>query len=115
VVSHPPRRHHFDCEDVRVMESLAHFAASAYSLAVARDRADGTKREQQEAVAAVSEQMRTPLNTIAASVYLLTLGVQGTLTPGQIEHLARIQKSVQLLLAGVNGLSGSANSLPTPA
>ena len=108
VVSHPPRRHHFDAEDVRVMESLGHFAASAYSLAVARDKADGTKREHEDVVAAMSQEMRTPLNTIAASVYLLTLGDQGTLTAGQIEHLARIQKSVQLLLAGVNGLTDSA-------
>ncbi len=108
VVSHPPRRHHFDSEDVRVMESLGHFAASAYSLAVARDKADGAKREHDDVVAAMSLEMRAPLNTIAASVYLLTLGDQGTLTAGQIEHLARIQKSVQLLLAGVNGLTDSA-------
>ncbi len=110
VVSHPPRRHHFDCEDVRVMESLAHFAASAYCLAAARDKADGTIREHQHIVATMSQEMRTPLNTIAASVYLLTLGAQGTLTDGQVEHLARIQNAVTLLLAGVNGLSESARS-----
>ena len=107
VVSHPPRRHHFDCEDVRVMESLAHFAASAYCLAVARDKADGTKREHEHAVAVTSREMRTPLNTIAASVYLLTLETQGTLTEGQVAHLARIQNAVKLLLADVNGLSES--------
>lgn len=110
VISHPPRRHHFDGEDVRVMESLAHFAASAYCLAVARDKADGTKREHQDVVAAMSRDMRTPLNTIAASVYLLTLGDQGTLTDGQVEHIARIQKAVKVLLAGVNSLSESARS-----
>ena len=110
VVSHPPSRHHFDAEDVRVMESLAHFAASAYCLAVARDRADGMNREHQAALAVASHEMRTPLNTIAASVYLLTLETQGTLTEGQVEHLARIQKAVKLLLAGVNGLSESAQS-----
>ena len=110
VVSHPPLKHHFDAEDVRVMESLTHFAAAAYCLAVARDNADGTKREHQHIVAAMSQEMRTPLNTIAASVYLLTLGAQGTLTDGQVEHLARIQKAVKLLLAGVNGLSESARS-----
>ena len=110
VVSHPPRRHHFDAEDVRLMESLGHFAASAYSLAVARDKADGTKREQQHAVATVSQEMRTPLNTIAASAYLLTLETQGSLTEAQLEHLARIQTAVKLLLTGVDGLSESAQS-----
>jgi len=110
LISHPPSRHHFDAEDIRVMESLTHFAASAYSLAVARDKADGTKREHQDVVAAVSQEMRAPLSTIAASVYLLTLGVHGTLTDAQVGHLARIQKSVKLLLAGINGLSGSARS-----
>jgi len=99
------------------MGSLAHFAASAYSLGAARDKADGTKREHQDVVAAMTQEMRTPLNTIAGSVYLLTLGDQGGLTNGQIEHLARIQKAVQLLQAGVNGLSESVQameeSLPT--
>jgi His Kinase A (phospho-acceptor) domain/GAF domain len=111
VVSHPPRRHHFDADDVRLMESVGHFAASAYSLAVARDKADGTKREHQDAVATVSHEMRTPLNTIAASVYLLTLETNGTLTEGQLEHLARIQTAVKLLLTGVDGLSESAQSV----
>ncbi|MDQ6873241.1 MAG: hypothetical protein M3037_14755 [Gemmatimonadota bacterium] len=110
VVSHPPRRHHFDAEDVRLMESLGHFAGSAYSLAVARDKADGTKREQRDAVATVTQEMRTPLNTIAASVYLLTLETQGSLTQSQLEHLARIQTAVGLLHTGVDGLSESAQA-----
>ncbi len=110
VVSHPPGRHHFDAEDVRLMESLAHFAGSAYSLAVARDKADGTKRQQQDAVAAVSQEMRTPLNTIAASVYLLMLETQGSLTQSQLEHLARIRTAVKLLETGVAGLSESAQA-----
>ena len=108
VVSHPPRRHHFDAEDVRLMESLAHFAASAYFLAVACDKADGTKREKSEVVATTSQEMRTPLNTIAAAVYLLTLETQGSLTDNQLEHLARIQTAVKLLHTGVDGLSESA-------
>jgi len=111
VVSHPPRRRHFDADDVRLMESLAHFAASAYSLALARDKADGTKREQQENVAAVSQEMRTPLNTIAASVYLLTLETQGSLTQPQLAHLARIQTAVKLLHTEVEGLSESAQAV----
>ncbi len=110
VVSHPPRRHHFDADDVRLMESLAHFAAAAYSLAAARDKAEGTKREQQDAVATMSHEMRSPLNTIAASVYLMMLETHGSLTEGQVAHLARIQTAVKLLLAGVDGLSESAQA-----
>lgn len=108
VISHPPGRHHFDAEDVRVMESLAHFAASAYCLATARDRADGLNREHHGVVATVSEEMRTPLNTIAGSAYLLTLESESALTERQAEHVERIEKAVKLLLAGVDGLSVSA-------
>jgi len=110
VVSHPPRRHRFDREDVRVMESLASFTAAAYSLAIARDKADEMKREHQETVATVTQDMRTPLDTIVGSLYLLTLETQGSLTPAQVEHLARIQNAVKLLQAGVDGLSVSAES-----
>jgi hypothetical protein len=110
VVSHPPRRHRFDRDDVRVMESLASFTAAAYSLAIARDRADGVKREHQETVATATRDMRTPLDTIAGSLYLLTIETHGTLTQNQVEHLARIQKAVKLLQAGVDGLSGSTDS-----
>lgn len=110
VVSHPPRRHHFDDDDARLMESIGHFAASAYCLATERDKADGLKREQDYTVAATSQEMRTPLNTIAGSIYLLMLETQGTLTSGQVEHLARIQKAVTQLQAGVNNLSGATQS-----
>jgi len=110
VVSHPPKRHHFNAEDVRLMESLAHFAASAYFLALARDKADGTKREQRDVVAMTSQEMRTPLNTIAAAVYLLTLETRGTLTQTQLEHLARIQTAVKHLHSGVDGLSAAAQA-----
>jgi GAF domain-containing protein len=105
VVSHPPARHHFDAEDVRLMKSLGSFAASAYSLAVARDSADSTMRQNQDVVAEMSQEMRTQLNTIAGFVDLLTLGVKGGLNEGQAEYIGRIKKAVSLLLAGVNGLS----------
>ena len=105
VISHPPVRHHFDADDVRLMKSLGSFAASAYSLAVARDSADSTMRQSQDVVAEMSQEMRTQLNTIAGFVDLLTLGVKGGLNEGQTEYVARIKKAVSLLLAGVNGLS----------
>ncbi|MEO6865791.1 MAG: ATP-binding protein [Gemmatimonadaceae bacterium] len=40
VVSHPPKRHSFDDEDVRMMASLANFASMAYRVAKARDVAE---------------------------------------------------------------------------
>lgn len=110
VVSHPPVRHHFDAEDVRLMKSLGSFAAWAYSLAVARDSADSTRRRHQDVVVEMSQEMRTQLNTISGFVDLLTLGVKGSLSDGQAEYVERIKKSVHLLLAGVKGLSGSARS-----
>lgn len=110
VVSHPPVRHRFDAEDVRLMKSLGNFAASAYSLAVARDSADSTRRRYQDVVVEMSQEMRTQLNTISGFVDLLTLGVKGSLSDGQAEYVERIKKSVHLLLAGVKGLSGSARS-----
>ena len=110
VVSHPPVRHRFDAEDVRLMTSLGSFAASAYSLAVARDSADSTRRQYQDVVVEMSQEMRTQLNTISGFVDLLTLGVKGSLSDGQAEYVERIKKSVHLLLAGVKGLSGSARS-----
>jgi light-regulated signal transduction histidine kinase (bacteriophytochrome) len=51
--------------------------------------------------------MRAPLNTIAASVYLLTLETQGSLTQAQLEHFARIQTAVKHLHSGVDGLSAA--------
>ena len=110
VVSHPPARHHFDAEDVRLMKSLGSFAASAYSLAIARDSADWTIRRNQGVIAEMSQEMRTQLNTISGFVDLLNLGVKGDLSEGQTEYVGRIKKAVHLLLAGVNGLSESTAS-----
>ncbi len=108
VVSHPPARHHFDAEDVRLMKSLGSFAASAYFLAVARDSANATRRRNQDVAVEMSQEMRTQLNTISGFVDLLSLGVKGNLSDGQAEYVGKIRKAVQLLLAGVNGLSGAA-------
>lgn len=109
VVSHPPARHHFDAEDVRLMKSLGNFAAAAYFLAVARDSANTTRRHVQDVVGEMSQEMRTQLNTISGFVDLLTLNVKGSLNEGQAEYVGRIKKAVQLLHAGVNGISGSAH------
>ena len=95
------------------MESIARFSASAYSLAAARDEADEVKRQQQGIVAAMSREMRAPLNTIAASAYLLSLGAESSSVTDRAAHLRRIDKSVELLLAGVNVLAESSGASST--
>lgn len=110
IVSHPPGRHHFDAEDVHLMKSLGSFAASAYSLAMARDSADVARRRNNAVVAEMSQEMRTQLNAISGFTELLTLGVKGDLSEGQAQYVGRIKKAVQLLLAGVDGLSGAGTS-----
>jgi len=105
VISHPPIRHRFDADDVSLMETLTNFASSCYCLGLDRNAADGTRRDYRDTVAAVSHDMRTPLNTIAGCVDLLTLEIEGALTSGQSDYLERIRKSAQLLLAGITALS----------
>lgn len=111
VVSHPPARHHFNAEDVRLMKSLGSFAASAYSLAVARDSADTARRRNHEVVAEMSQEMRTQVNAISGFAELLSIGVKGDLSDGQAQYVGKIRKAAQLLLAGINGLSGSGTSV----
>lgn len=115
VVSHPPARRRFGREDVALMERLTGFAASVYRLATAATSADGTRRIYRDVVASVSHDMRTPLNTIAGCVEVLTLEARDILTAAQSDSLARIAKAVHLLLAGVNALSDSVTSNPLPS
>jgi len=110
VVSHPPVRHHFDAEDVALLKSLGSFAASAFSLAAARDSADVSRRRTQDIVVEMSQEMRTQLSTISGFVELLGLGIKGDLSEGQAEYVARIGKATLLLLAELNGFSESAQS-----
>lgn len=110
VVSHPPVRHHFDADDVALMKGLASFAASAYSLATARDSADFARRQNQDTVVDMSQEMRTQLSTISGFVDLLTLGIKGDLSAGQAEYVEKIRKATALLFAEVNGLSRSTRS-----
>ena len=110
VVSHPPVRHHFDAEDVGLMKSLGSFAASAYALATAHDSADVARRQAQDVLVEMSQEMRTQLSTISGFVDLLGLGIKGDLSEGQAEYVERIGKATLLLRAEVNGLSDSALS-----
>ena len=110
VISHPPARHHFDAQDVALLKSLGSFAASAFSLATASECADVSRRQAQDIVVEMSQEMRTQLSTIAGFVDLLGLGIKGNLSDGQAEYVERIRNATSLLLAEVNGLSHSAQS-----
>lgn len=104
VVSHPPARHVFDSEDVRLMESLGKFAASAYSLARDRDAAEKKRRVYQDGLASVSHDLRTPLHTISGYVEMLALGVQGPVNGDQSQSLERIKKTEKFLSDVVSDL-----------
>ncbi len=110
VVSHPPVRHHFDADDVALMKGLGSFAASAYSLATARDSADFERRQTQDIVVEMSQEMRTQLSTISGFVDLLTLRIKGDLSEGQAEYVENIRKATGLLFAEVDGLAGAARA-----
>ncbi len=102
VVSHPPARHVFDSEDVRLMESLGRFAASAFVLARDRDAAERKSRVYQDGLASVSHDLRTPLHTISGYVDLLSMEVQGPINDDQSKSLSKIRKT-QKFLCGVVG------------
>ena len=110
VVSHPPLRQRFGPEDVALMERLTGFAASVYRLAIVATSAEGTRRTYRNVVAGVSREMRSPLNTIAGCMEVLTLDAQAGLTAAQLDSIARTSKAVKLLLAGVNALSESGSN-----
>lgn len=107
VISHPPLRHHFDGEDVRLMQAISQFAASSYWLAKGFDEADQSRQAHRQMVTDMTREMRTPLNVIAASAYLLTLDGADLSVGERSGHLERIERAVKLLLGNVDVLEDS--------
>lgn len=66
--------------------------------------AEAANRTRAELLAAMSHEMRTPLNAIAGYTDLLEAGLRGPLTETQAEDIRRIRRSQQYLLAIVNDL-----------
>ena len=55
-------------------------------------------------LAMMSHELRTPLNAIGGFTEILEVGVHGTVTPKQVEDLARIRHNKDLLLSIINDM-----------
>lgn len=104
----------FDDEDRAVAQIIGRHCALALERArlleaerAARAEAVTANRVKTKFMATMNHELRTPLNAIAGYTELLQMGVQGPLTDGQRDALARIQRNLQHLL----GLIGSILSL----
>lgn len=66
--------------------------------------ANSANRVKSEFLAAMSHELRTPLNAIGGYAQLMEMGIGGTVTPEQHDHLTRIQRSQQHLLGIINDI-----------
>ena len=89
-------------EDLRALADR--LRASAAELETRSANAEAVSRAKGEFLAAMSHELRTPLNAIAGYAELLQLGVSGPVTPQQVQHLERIQRSQAHLLGVINDI-----------
>lgn len=78
--------------------------SSAGALERRSSEAEAANRVKGEFLAAMSHELRTPLNAIGGYAQLLQLGVSGPVTPLQLDHLERIQRSQLHLLGIINDI-----------
>jgi signal transduction histidine kinase len=100
------REHHYGPGDVELAEDLARRAAMAIENARlyraasrARTEAEEASRAKSEFLAAMSHEMRTPLNAVLGYVDLLEMELPGPVNDEQREHLDRIRGAGSNLLA----------------
>jgi signal transduction histidine kinase len=101
-----PNAHHYGVGDLSLAEDLARRAAMAIDNARLYRTAEASRRHAEEAsgaksefLAAMSHEMRTPLNAVLGYVDVLELELHGPLTETQRGHLERIRGSSAHLLA----------------
>jgi signal transduction histidine kinase len=88
--------------------SISERGRAATELAVARETAEAANRAKAGFLAAVSHELRTPLNAITGYVDLLSLELDGPLTPKQHTSLGRIADSQRHLLHLIDDVLGFA-------
>ena len=100
---------HYDADDVALAEELARRAGTSIDNARlfraaerARAQAEEASRTKSEFLAAMSHEMRTPLNAVLGYVDLLEVEIAGPLTEEQRGQLARVRSASAQLLAMVD-------------
>lgn len=89
-------------EEMHLMAQRLH--AQAAELARRSEEAETANRAKSEFLAAMSHELRTPLNAIGGYTQLLQLGIGGSVSAEQREHLERIQRSQRHLLGIINDI-----------
>jgi signal transduction histidine kinase/CheY-like chemotaxis protein len=101
----------FSADDVQVLRILADQLAIAIhndklfaAAQEARAEAETANRLKSQFLANMSHELRTPLNSIINFAYLLSVGTEGEVTPGQEDLLNRIGESGRHLLGLINDI-----------